>query len=59
MKNNRNKVLIAITVIFLPFIISYIPYSAGYIDAHIGYIVSSIQILCLVFLFTRTNTEKP
>jgi len=58
MKYNRNKALIAITVIFLPFIISYIPYSLGYIDAHIGYIVSSIQILCLVFLFTRPYSEK-
>jgi len=58
MKNNRNKVLIALAVIFLPFIISNIQYYLIYIDSVIVYIVSSIQILCLVLLFARTNTEK-
>lgn len=58
MKNNRNKVLIALAVILLPFVIAFVTDSLIFIDAYIVYIVSSIQILCLVFLFARTYTEK-
>ena len=58
MSNNLNKILVIITVILLPFLIANVSESLIFIDAYIVYIVSSIQILCLVFLFSKQSSKK-
>ena len=56
MKNNLIKALIVVGIIFIPFVIASISEALLIIDGSIVYIISSVQILCLLFIFR--NEEK-
>ena len=53
MNNKLKSFIVVIATLLLPFLLAYITESLFFIDAYIVYIVSSIQIMFLLFLFTK------
>jgi len=53
MNNKLKSFIVVIATLLLPFLLAYITESLLFIDAYIVYIVSSIQIMFLLFLFTK------
>ena len=53
MNKKPNLIILSIATLLLPFLFAYVLESLIFIDGYIVYIVSSVQIMFLLFLFTK------
>lgn len=53
MNKKLNIIILSIANLLLPFLFAYVLESLIFIDGYIVYIVSSVQIMFLLFLFTK------